>query len=314
VHWARRSVRLVQETHGREGRKEGRGRELIPDLAAIVWQGRRVTIIFDSGIATKPDVARAECHLAGTLTSAGAVVTTVRLPAAPDGSKVGLDDYLVTHTPGSLRALIEVSRPTVAPPETKEENAKPPGVAGVLAAIGLQFDLWHDATLTAFATTGRHSHAVKSKAFRHLLVNEYRKQTGKVPNGEALTNAITTVEAAAIFDGPERPAFVRVAGHDGRVYLHLAGKDSTVIEIDSDGWRECPNPPVRFRKPSGMLALPMPERGGHLRDLLAFLSVPDSNGFALVVAWLMGCFRPARSLSWACSASKGVPNRRRGEC
>ncbi len=283
--WCRKRTRRP------DGSKTG-PRQLIPDLAAVAWRGRTVTIIFDSDLATKPDVARAEKHLAEALTAAGATVKVVRLQPGNGGAKVGLDDYLLTHAPDDLRGLIETaSQPTGATSE-KGESTKPPAAADVLAGIGLAFDLWHDATQTAFATAGRHTHAVKSKAFRHLLVNEYRKLTGKVPNGESLSNALATVEAAAVFEGPEHAAHVRVAARDGRVYLHLGDSESTVVEIDASGWRACPNAPVRFRQPAGMLALPVPQPGGRLADLRAFLNVPDDTGFALVVAWLTACFRP----------------------
>src|SRR5262249_44628228 len=134
---------------------------------------------------------------------------------------------------------------------------------------------------------------VRSKAYRNLLVNEYRKRTdGRVPNADALAAALNAIEGAAVHDGPEHPAHVRIAGREGRGYLHPADPDSTVIEGSADGWRAGERPPVRFRRPAGMLPLPVPERGGSLADLKDFLNVPDEDGFALVVAWLAGCFRP----------------------
>jgi hypothetical protein len=172
------------------------------------------------------------------------------------------------------------------------KKEKQPSAAEVLAGIGLTFDLWHDPTLTGFATTGRLSHPIRSKAFKHLLVSEYRKQTAKVPNSEAINNALATIEAAAVHDGPVHPVHVRVAESAGRIYLSLADVDSTVIEIDPAGWRACDEPPVRFRKAPGMLALPMPEPGGKTDDLRAFLNVPDDPTFALVLAWLASAFRP----------------------
>ena len=62
-------------------------RYLIPDLAAIPWQGRLVFVIFDSDAATKPQVQAAERHLVAALTAAGAIVRIVRLPAAHDLEK-----------------------------------------------------------------------------------------------------------------------------------------------------------------------------------------------------------------------------------
>jgi hypothetical protein len=179
-------------------------------------------------------------------------------------------------------------------PSGEAKKDKPPSVAELLAGIGLALDLWHDSNQTGFATIGRLSHPIRSKAFKHHLVNEYRKRHGgKVPGAEALGNAITTIEAAAIHDGPERTAFVRVGEADGRVYLFLADRASTVIEIDAAGWRSCDNPPVRFRKPAGMLPLSMPERGGNLDDLRPFINVIDDATFALVKAWAANCLRPS---------------------
>ena len=175
-----------------------------------------------------------------------------------------------------------------------EEPPKPPPLAEVLAGIGLALPLCHDATQTGFATVGRLTHPIRSTAFRQYLLQEYRKRNaGKVPSAEARAAALDAIEAAAVHDNPEHPVHVRFAGHMGRVYLHLADDDSTVIEMDADGWRVCPNPPVRFRKPPGMLPLPMPRPGGSLDPLQKYVNVPEGSGFALVVGWLMGTFQPA---------------------
>jgi hypothetical protein len=213
-----------------------------------------------------------------------------RGPSAPDRPeiRVGPDEHRVNDE--AAAALATPNRQGTSATAKKE---RPPSAADVLARIGLSYDLWHDPTQTGYATVGRHTRGVRSEGFRQYLVNEYRKRSGgKVPNTEAVKNALAVVEAAAVYDGAERVAHTRIAGHDGRVYLHLADREGTVIEIDGDGWRVCDRPPVRFRKPAGMLALPTPVPGGKLAELRGFLNVPDDPTFALVVGWLMGCFRP----------------------
>lgn len=77
----------------------------IPDLDRIEWQGRPVTIVFDSDAATNKEVARAEMEFARELARRGAIVHSVRLPGAADGNKVGLDDYLIEHLVEELLAL-----------------------------------------------------------------------------------------------------------------------------------------------------------------------------------------------------------------
>ena len=72
-------------------------RKLCPDLATIQWQGWTVYIVFDSDAITNKNIQREERLLADALTAQGAIVNVVRLPNGDDGSKVGLDDYLVSH-------------------------------------------------------------------------------------------------------------------------------------------------------------------------------------------------------------------------
>jgi len=97
-----------------EGRATG-PRELLPDLAAVAWAGRRVVIVYDSDAATNPNVRRAEWHLAEALAARGAVVAVARLPQEPDGAKNGLDDFLVRHGPEALRATLDDAKPAERP-------------------------------------------------------------------------------------------------------------------------------------------------------------------------------------------------------
>lgn len=69
--------------------------EPIPDLLEIPVRGRKVGIVFDSDILTNPGVQGAAVRLAETEISRGAEVRVAFLPDAPDGSKMGADDFLV---------------------------------------------------------------------------------------------------------------------------------------------------------------------------------------------------------------------------
>jgi hypothetical protein len=97
---------------GADGKKAG-ARELIADLAAVAWGGRAVTVVYDSDLADKPEVAWAEWHLSEALP--GATVRAVRLPPGPNGEKVGLDDYLAAHGADALRNLIDAATPPTRP-------------------------------------------------------------------------------------------------------------------------------------------------------------------------------------------------------
>jgi putative DNA primase/helicase len=71
---------------------------LIKDFGRIRWDGRLVYIAYDSDLAQKPEVQQAENGLAEALFHLHPLVRLCRIPAAADGSKQGLDDYLIAHS------------------------------------------------------------------------------------------------------------------------------------------------------------------------------------------------------------------------
>ena len=68
-----------------------------------------------------------------------------------------------------------------------------------------------------------------------------------------------------------------MAEHAGATYLDLADPAWRAVEVDARGWRVVENPPVRFRRPKGLLALPEPARGGTLDDLRPFINLPRAD-------------------------------------
>jgi len=194
-----------------------------------------------------------------------------------------------------------------------EDEKRKPSVAKVLTEIGLRCVLFHDPAGIAYATVNRRTMAVRSKLFRLHLTNVFRRETGSVPNGEAMANAISAIEAAAVYDGPKQETSLRIANHGGRVYLYLGDESDTVIEVDGDGWRPCDDPPVRFRRIASQKPLPMPVRGGRVDLLRQFVTVDDDN-FALLVAYMTACFRvgaptPHIALSGEAGTGKSTTSR-----
>jgi hypothetical protein len=117
------------------------------------------------------------------------------------------------------------------------------------------------------------------------------------------------IEAKAHFDGPERSVFIRVGGHEDRLYLDLGDDAWRAVEIDASGWRVVENPPVRFRRASGVQPLPIPMRGGSVETLRSFLNVKSDEDFVLVLAWALAALRdsgpyPALVLSWRAGIGK----------
>ena len=119
----------------------------------------------------------------------------------------------------------------------------------------------------------------------------YYEATGAAPRAPELRSALDLLEARAQFDAPERAVHVRVAEHAGRIYLDLADRAWRAVEIGPDGWQVIGSPPVRFRRPAGMLPLPLPQRGGSLEHL-ARCSICRAETTSSW--WSRGCWRALR--------------------
>jgi len=147
------------------------------------------------------------------------------------------------------------------------------------------------ATGTAFADLlvdgHRESWPIRSKRFRGWLRRRYYEATGGAHAGHAISSALDLLEARAQFNAPERSVHVRIAEHGGHIYLDLADERWRAVEISPDGWQVNRCPPVRFRRPGGMLPLPVPEPGGSIEALL-----PSTSPVATIsCGWSRGYWR-----------------------
>ena len=131
-----------------------------------------------------------------------------------------------------------------------------------------------------------------SKEFEALLHLRFFESEGKSPGPQAISGATGTLTAKALFNGPEQPVHVRLAGHDGVIYVDLGDEQRRVLAVTAKGWSWASDPPVRFVRPSGFLALPEPVHGGRLNELEKFLNLGGADDWALVAAWLIAACRP----------------------
>jgi hypothetical protein len=79
----------------------------------------------------------------------------------------------------------------------------------------------------------RETWLVRSPRFRAWLRRRYYEATADALSAAALN----LLEARAQFDGPERTVHVRVAEHEGRIYLNLADQAWCAVDIEPDGRR-----------------------------------------------------------------------------
>jgi hypothetical protein len=164
----------------------------------------------------------------------------------------------------------------------------------VLIELAQSAELFHAPDGTSYADIidgHRETWPIRGKGFRRWLAGTYYKKTQGAPNAEAMQSALNVIEAKAQFDAPEHVVHVRVGGSDGKLYLDLCDDTWRAVEIDATGWRVIGSPAVRFRRSAGMRPLPVPEHGGSIAALRAFLNVKSDSDFVLSVAWALACLR-----------------------
>jgi hypothetical protein len=179
--------------------------------------------------------------------------------------------------------------------ECGEGGGRGPTQADILIGFAQSVALFHAPDGNGYADVEVNGHRetwpIRAKGFRRWLARRFFEETGGAPSSEALHSALNVIEAKAHFDAPERQVHIRVGELHGRLYLDLGDEAWRAVEIDATGWRIVDNPPVRFRRASGMKAIPVPERGGSIEVLRSFLNVQSDADFVLVVAWALACFR-----------------------
>ena len=172
------------------------------------------------------------------------------------------------------------------------------GTALVKLALDKGLAMWHDPEGNPWATLYIDGHAehhpLKTKAVKRYLAHLYYQENQSAPHAQGIQDALGTLEARAVFEGPEHPTFARLAEVDGVIYVDLANKRWQVLQATLEGWAvlESKDCPVRFRRSRGMSPLPTPQAGGTLSELAELLNVSvDSRDWKLIVAWLLQALR-----------------------
>jgi hypothetical protein len=165
-----------------------------------------------------------------------------------------------------------------------------------LVDLGRRTPLFHDPEGNAYATVPVADHdetwRLRSPGFRSWIARQYWQMEGTIPRAGALQDALTALEGLARFDGRELVVHLRHAHLDGALYVDLGDPRWRAIEITAAGWRVVDDPPVKFRRPRGMLALPEPvvDRSHGIEWLQEFLNITDEDAWRLVVGFLLGCY------------------------
>ncbi len=188
--------------------------------------------------------------------------------------------------------------------ETAETKKKKQTIAEKLVEIGEDADF-----VELFKTPGgephadvtvkgrRETHPVRSKGFRGYLRHEFwRRHKGGV-NNEAMTQAVETLCAKAVYEGATHSVHLRFAHYEGGICFDLGDDDWGAVLITPGKWKYVAEPPVRFIRKPHMLPMPRPvkvspdELSG-LGGLCKFLNIEEgSDEYTILCGWLFSAYR-----------------------
>lgn len=201
-------------------------------------------------------------------------------------AKAGLDlhDVVDLLREDPIRARVN------SPFETDQEALIRLGSTGVRYFLTSDREVFADIVLSDH----RETWPLSSTQFSEWLMHRFFEEKQRIPTGAQLRNALHFLRArASLRENDHHDVHLRIAEHDGKIYLDLADSAWRTVEISAEGWRIVNGPPVRFRRTAAMRPLPTPKRGGSIDDLRQFINVDGAN-FTLAVAFVLDALRVGR--------------------
>ncbi len=164
-----------------------------------------------------------------------------------------------------------------------------------IVELAKDIELFHTPDKIPFAIIKQDDHAevwpLESSHFKDELSRRFYEEEGKAVSSQSILNALNVLRAQAQYDGPEKPVFTRIAGHNGKIYLDLCNSDWSVVEITHEGWQVILSSPIHFVRSRGMTTLPTPQKDGKINELKGFLNIIEEE-WPLLLAWLISVLMP----------------------
>lgn len=158
----------------------------------------------------------------------------------------------------------------------------------------LQGELFHDEQKRPYASVsvGGQSENLEigSAPFNQHLAGIAYRRWRRTLNKSQQEEVVSIATAKAVYEGPTHPVYLRVAPGANGFYIDIGDAQRRCVEVTPNGWQTIQSPPVRFRRPPTMGALPLPTTGGAISDLRPFLNCTD-EGFKMIVGFVLASFR-----------------------
>ncbi len=130
------------------------------------------------------------------------------------------------------------------------------------------------------------SFQIGSEGYKDFVQGEFYKASGDTLTAAQL-DEVSRIHRSQAGESEEREVYIRnAAPTSDRSYIDLNDGQNTIIEVDAHGWRVSENPPVIFKRPSSMGALPFPEKNGSIEPLKEIFNLEREEDFPVIIAAL----------------------------
>jgi hypothetical protein len=143
---------------------------------------------------------------------------------------------------------------------------------------------------------GRHEiYRIDSAAFREWLIEGCISHQLHIPSEAMIQHVVSSVEIRAMQSRSSAPVFLRVGGigddAGSTFFVDLGDASGRVVKIRADGWSVVNRSGVQFRRPEGILPLPVPSRKGSIELLRPYVNLTESH-FRRAIVWLAAALLP----------------------
>ena len=189
---------------------------LLDDLLSVDWRDRHVYICFDSDVATNENVQAAQHRLALALLKVKAKPYIVTLPNAADGSKQGLDDFILADGADLVLSFITT-------------NARPLPEALALHAFAKRCVYVSRLKKFADASTGQQ---LSLQEAEHAVFAAHTLEVTQVVGGKLKRSVVNLFKAYSKWPG--RKVVERIEVHPGKQRLFRDHKGREVLNQWND--------------------------------------------------------------------------------
>ena len=215
---------------------------------------------------------------------------------APGGCTELIVRLPLEQEPGNSPALPDCNASSIEETGRNLEQVSPAQILASLAS-GARLFRSNDGRFFAQVRVGERLEifGLKSAAFRGWLIDGYLAYHPESPTPAAVRRAVGMLEARARFNAEIPEVFIRT-GRDGdgegsAYFVDLGDSSGKAIAIRDHGWIAVDRPGIHFRRPEGLLPLPMPSRGSSIDLLRKYVNLTEPD-FRLTVTWLTAVLRP----------------------